>query len=108
MSGSTWIFPTSPSETRVEVRARYQVDNGDAIADAAIAGLGVAYQPDFILGPRVASGALVRLLPGVPTFEGSFWVLTPTRRRSAATAAFVEHLIAGLDDPGHQQQIVVR
>ncbi|NBQ88839.1 MAG: LysR family transcriptional regulator, partial [Betaproteobacteria bacterium] len=47
-----------------EVHSRYHVDNPDAVADAAIAGLGVALLPDYLCEDALGSGRLVPVLPG--------------------------------------------
>lgn len=48
----------------IDVRSRYHVDNPDAVADAAIAGLGVALLPDYLCTEALARGHLVPLLQG--------------------------------------------
>lgn len=83
---------------RVRPVARYLADNGDVLVQAAVAGIGVVYQPDFLLAPSLASGELVQLLPGVETFGGAFWAMTPLQRQTRAVRELVEHLVVGLSD----------
>lgn len=47
---------------QVQVHSRYHVDNPDAVADAAIAGLGVALLPDYLCSDALAGGRLVPVL----------------------------------------------
>jgi DNA-binding transcriptional LysR family regulator len=38
------------------VRSRISANNGEALIEAAAAGLGIALQPDFIAEPALAAG----------------------------------------------------
>ena len=49
---------------QVRVSPVVSANNGDAIEEIAIAGGGLALQPDFIANRDIASGKLVRVLPG--------------------------------------------
>ncbi|MFN9772781.1 MAG: LysR substrate-binding domain-containing protein [Burkholderiales bacterium] len=42
---------------------RYHVDNPEAVAEAALAGLGVAMLPDYLCTAALRDGRLVRVLP---------------------------------------------
>jgi DNA-binding transcriptional LysR family regulator len=58
-----WLFPDRngrPSE--VPIRSRISLDDLEAIADAATAGMGIAWLPCWLIRERVHAGALVRLL----------------------------------------------
>jgi len=48
---------------RIRVHGRYHVDNPDAVAQAALAGLGIALLPDYLCEEAFRSGRLVRVLP---------------------------------------------
>jgi DNA-binding transcriptional LysR family regulator len=60
-----WLFPRD-SGTPAEFMpvSRLRLDDLDAIADAAVAGLGLAGLPCWLVRERVQGGALVVLLPG--------------------------------------------
>jgi DNA-binding transcriptional LysR family regulator len=53
--------------------------NMEAVRLAAIAGLGIAWSPDFLIADAIASGDLVDVLPSETT-EGVFWVVWPSGR----------------------------
>ena len=59
-----WALARAGRLARVQVRTRYHVDNPEAVAEAALAGLGVAMLPDFLCRPGLADGRLVAVLPG--------------------------------------------
>lgn len=48
---------------QVRVAGRYHVDNPEAVAEAALAGLGVAMLPDYLCTAALRDGRLVRVLP---------------------------------------------
>jgi DNA-binding transcriptional LysR family regulator len=52
----------------------------EAVRLAAIAGLGIAWSPDFLVADAFASGELVPVLPS-ETIEGVFWVVWPSSRQ---------------------------
>lgn len=58
-----WDFRCGERTVRVRVRGPLLANNGEAIAAAARAGLGVARLPDFLVEEDVATGRLVALFP---------------------------------------------
>jgi len=46
----------------VRPQGRFKADNGTALLVAAMAGLGIAYLPDFLTAEHIAAGALVRVM----------------------------------------------
>jgi len=48
----------------VRVAGRYHVDNPEAVADAALAGLGVALLPSYLCAEALRTGSLLRVLAG--------------------------------------------
>ncbi|HWK95154.1 MAG TPA: LysR family transcriptional regulator [Pseudolabrys sp.] len=78
---SPWLFPHDNQPPR-EVRPphRLRLDDLDAIADAASAGMGVAWLPSWLVRDRLQNGALVELLtsePGYPYDVYALWLQTP-------------------------------
>jgi DNA-binding transcriptional LysR family regulator len=61
----------------VHPRGRFKADNGVALLAAALAGLGVAALPDFLIEPHVASGALVPVLTRYPPPEAGLFIVRP-------------------------------
>jgi len=50
------------------------------VAQAAIAGLGLALLPDFLITEELASGALVTVLDRPLQSEGAYWLVWPPER----------------------------
>ena len=62
---------------RIHPRARFTADNGAALVPAALAGLGIALLPDFLIAGHLAGGALVAVLPDYPMPEAGVYVVRP-------------------------------
>lgn len=78
----TWEFQTGDRKTLVEATppSRLRFDDAEAIADAAEAGLGLAWLPSWLIRDRVRSGTLVPVLADVPSLEiltRALWPETP-------------------------------
>ncbi|GLS35424.1 LysR family transcriptional regulator [Mesorhizobium tianshanense] len=76
-----WLFPRN-GEPAAEVMpvSRLRLDDLDAIADAAAAGMGLAWLPYWLVRERIQTGALVVLLPDQPGFlydAYALWLQTP-------------------------------
>lgn len=93
-----WSFePEKPGGTprTVETSSRIVVNNGDAMRDMAIAGLGIIVLPRFIVAAALDSGALVEAMPGVrPVPDAIYAVYPPTRHMPRKLRAMVDHLAA--------------
>jgi LysR family transcriptional regulator for bpeEF and oprC len=70
-----------------------QVDQGQLLVDAAVAGLGVAQVFDFLVAGELARGELVEVLPGkLPAGPAVHAVVAPNRRRSPRVRAVLTFL----------------
>lgn len=84
----------------VRARAALRVNNGDVMRDAAIAGLGIALLPSFIVGEAVRVGALLPVDVGAEAErEFIFLAHAEGRRVSAKLRALVSHLRGAFGDP---------
>ncbi|MGY0194238.1 LysR family transcriptional regulator [Leptothrix sp. BB-4] len=63
-SDDLWTLAQAGAMAQVRVRGRYHVDNPEAVAEAALAGLGIALLPDYLCQSGLADGRLQRVLPG--------------------------------------------
>jgi DNA-binding transcriptional LysR family regulator len=96
-----WRF-TDPGGAKHEVRVAgtLHANSGDALRAAAIAGLGVICEPDFLLEDAIRRGQLVRLLPAHTGGGGEIWAVYPSRRHlSLKVRLFVDHIAAVFGDP---------
>ena len=61
----------------VRVQGRFRADNGEALREAAIAGLGVCLLPTWLTASDISRGALVQVLSHYDIPEGGLYVLRP-------------------------------
>jgi DNA-binding transcriptional LysR family regulator len=102
LGGSEWWFGEK-GEVRIPISGPLIASNGDALMEAAIAGLGIIYQPTFILSDALREGRLilleldhpVRIITGVTA-------LYPEGRLSAKASAFIEFLAEAYGRVGEQ------
>jgi DNA-binding transcriptional LysR family regulator len=93
-----WLFPRgdqAPAE--VLPVSRLRLDDLDAIADAAAAGMGLAWLPRWLIRERIQAGALMPLLPDEPEFPydcHALWLQTPHMPTKLRLA--IDALVAGL------------
>lgn len=78
-----WRFPDLPQYAFVRPPASLRVNNGDMMRDAALAGLGLALLPSFIVGADIKKGTLVRVDVGNVAAEELIYVAHPAGRRAS-------------------------
>lgn len=61
-------------------RSRLRLDRGEAIRDAALAGLGIALLPDFLIAADLIAGRLRHVLPHLETDDAKIVALYPDKR----------------------------
>ncbi|MCY1315224.1 LysR substrate binding domain protein [compost metagenome] len=64
-----WIFAGNCGKAPPFLRGRLQFDNQEAILDAAVAGMGVARLPGWLVSSHIKTGRLVTLLDEFPSTE---------------------------------------
>jgi DNA-binding transcriptional LysR family regulator len=70
-------------------------NNGDLLAEAAVRGAGIVFEPAFIVGPDVRAGRLVPLLQEFTPPPVPIYAVYPSRKHlSAKVRRFVDFLIA--------------
>ena len=89
-----WTFHGKDGrEHAVRVSGPLHSNNGDLLAAAAVAGVGIAYEPEFILAADLKAGRLVPILTSYGAPLGPIYAVYPSRRYlSAKVRAFVEFL----------------
>ncbi len=97
-----WRLQEGGIMQRAQGRSRLRLDNGEAIRQACLAGLGIALLPAFLVEEDVRDGTLVELLPAVESPRVPVVALYPHRRfLEPRVRAFidllVEHLAARRD-----------
>ncbi|KYF50026.1 LysR family transcriptional regulator [Sorangium cellulosum] len=68
------------SWVKAQGRSRLRLDSGEALRDAAVAGLGIAFLPDFLVAADLAAGRLQQVLPDLDAGDVKIVAIYPTRR----------------------------
>ncbi len=77
----------------VRVTGPLHTNSGELLVAAAAAGMGIVFEPDFVVGPSLARGELQRVLPAFAGPRLDVWAVYPSRRHlSAKVRAFVTYL----------------
>lgn len=92
----SWRFIDGDRTISVHPQGRFKADNGVALTAAAIAGLGIAALPDFLIEEHLASGALVAVMTRYPPPEAGIYVVRPpgqhpARKIRVLTELLIEH-----------------
>ncbi|HXA48058.1 MAG TPA: LysR family transcriptional regulator [Burkholderiaceae bacterium] len=95
-----WRFLDNEGATVVRAPAALRVNNGDVMRDAAVAGLGIALLPTFIVGESVRAGALCMIDIGMSAATESIYIAhAEGRRPSARMRAFADSMRAAFGNP---------
>ncbi|CAE6841245.1 LysR family transcriptional regulator [Paraburkholderia domus] len=95
-ASQTWSFPALAPRSKPRTLAPQSVfgsNNGEALRDAAVRGLGLAILPTFIAARDLVDGRLVRILPDEPPEDDIIYAVYPRGPfTSHKLRAFVEHV----------------
>jgi DNA-binding transcriptional LysR family regulator len=80
----SWRFMDGAKTITVHPQGRFKADNAIAIVAAAVAGLGLAWLPDGVTDPYVASGALVPVMGRYPPPAAGIYVVRPPGQNPSA------------------------
>jgi DNA-binding transcriptional LysR family regulator len=92
---NTWWFRDGAGvEHKVRVTGAMNSNNGDLLAEAAVHGVGIVFEPTFIVAPEVRAGRLVPLLQDYEAAPLPIWAVYPSRKHlSAKVRVFVDFLV---------------
>ncbi|MDN8617329.1 LysR family transcriptional regulator [Variovorax ginsengisoli] len=84
-TGDDWhLFDAHGLEHVVKVPSVMRANNGDTARAAALAGVGVIWQPSFLVGDDLRAGRLVPLLPDYRMADIDILAVYPSRRHLSA------------------------
>lgn len=79
-SSDVWTFQLEGREASQRVNGNWRCNSGQAVLDAALAGLGLCQLPDYYVLEHLCSGALVSLLDNHQPPNTAVWALYPQQR----------------------------
>lgn len=88
-----WQFKRDSGNVNIKVKNRLGTDNGEAVRDAAVAGLGITISSLWCCYQQLQSGELVEVLNDHPLASNtSIWAVYPsTRLLAPKVRAFIDH-----------------
>lgn len=91
-----WTFRGPDGEATIKARGRLRIDDGGAVRDAAVAGLGIALMSTWAAGEEMRRGVLVPVLSDRPSAsDHGIWAFYPSARLlSPKVRAFVDFFAA--------------
>ncbi|KQY89305.1 LysR family transcriptional regulator [Pelomonas sp. Root1444] len=103
-AGPVWSFEAGPgasappgSEVSVRVAGSLRTNSGEAVREAVLAGMGLAYAPGWLFETEVARGEVQFAMPNWLGRALPMQLVSPPQRRSSGKVrAFGDHLAAGL------------
>jgi len=97
---NVWRFrDAAGGEHAVRVRGSLHSNNGDLLAEAAARGVGIVFEPAFIVGPDLRAGRLVPLLQDYMPAPVPIYAVYPSRKHlSAKVRVFVDFLVTRFAD----------
>jgi len=78
--GEQWEFTGAEGPVSVRVTPRMRSNNGDTCRAAALSDLGLVLQPTFLVGPDLAAGTLVEVMPEWQSVTADIHAVYPTRK----------------------------
>jgi DNA-binding transcriptional LysR family regulator len=96
----TWQYrDKSNVQAKVKVPLRMRATNGDALVDAAVAGLGVLCEPSFIVHGAVERGVLIPVLTDYQWYAMNIYAVYPQSKHvPARVRAFIDFLVSHFGD----------
>ncbi len=97
-----WSFATAKGVVMVRGRIGLQVNNGDMMRDAAIAGIGIALLPTFVASAAIKAGQLQVIDVNVKPEIEHIYIAHPEGRMPAAKLrALADHLRSAFGSPAY-------
>ncbi|MCL1144450.1 LysR family transcriptional regulator [Shewanella marinintestina] len=92
MNLDTWSFETDKGPFSIKTKGCFRTDNGDAMRDATIDGLGLSVNSIWSVYQQLVSGELVEVLTDYPfASNASIWAIYPSSRLIAPKVrAFID------------------
>ena len=80
----------------MQVRSRFQVNDGRVLVAAAVAGHGVILQPEAVVADAIRAGTLLPILtPYAAPGRSTYLMFAPHRPHPPKLRVLIDHLLAG-------------
>ena len=92
-STEAWQFLDGDKVVAVRPQGRFKADSGVALVAAAVAGLGVAYLPDYLTHNNLTSSALVPIMTAYPPPPAGAYMVRPAGQHPAQKIRVLTELL---------------
>jgi DNA-binding transcriptional LysR family regulator len=96
----TWGFDTAEGQINIRARGNFRTDNGEAMRDACVSGLGIAINATWSVYENIERGELVQILKEHTLVPSSaIWAVYPsTQLLAPKVRAFIDYLSSQYGD----------
>lgn len=89
-----WGFTEAGTQKKLSIHPRLVINEIEAIHQAALAGIGVAILPDFLVAEDVSKGNLIRLLPNLEFPSFRFHMVWPSHKETLSRLRILRSYLA--------------
>jgi DNA-binding transcriptional LysR family regulator len=72
-----WLFPTAEGMVQIDPTPNFMATDIETLCDAALCGLGIIWQPEWLLAPHFESGALLPVMADKPAMTIDTYLVRP-------------------------------
>ncbi|MBX2870156.1 MAG: LysR family transcriptional regulator [Acidiferrobacterales bacterium] len=93
MGLENWVFETTDGKQAIKTKGRFRTDNGEAVRDACVDGVGITMISTWSAYEHLRRGELVQVLKQYPLVSNTgIWAVYPSSRLLAPKVrAFIDH-----------------
>lgn len=101
-----WCFAGINRDAALPIKGNFRTDDMNTLLQAALAGIGVAHLPTYLVSDQILSGELISLFPNIETTtakpkRGIYAVRMPGRSHTAKAKLFIAHLKTEFGEPAY-------
>jgi DNA-binding transcriptional LysR family regulator len=93
MGLDNWLFYTPKGQVNIKANGNFRTDNGEAVRDACINGLGITINSKWSVYKQLSNGELIQILNDYPiASDAAIWAIYPSSRLLAPKVrAFIDY-----------------
>ncbi|WP_205954735.1 LysR family transcriptional regulator [Pantoea stewartii] len=100
LAGENWSLHSPSGKVIVPVNGTLRANNGYLLREAALAGMGIVREPEFVVAQALAEGRLVQVLPDwSPPPIGIYAVYTSRNHLAPKVRSFIDWLVKAFESP---------
>lgn len=106
----SWVFETADKPIVVKTQASFKADNGEAVRDACVEGLGITINSTWSAYKQLESGELKPILTDYPLqSDTAIWAVYPSSRQLAPKVrVFIDYLVECYGKPPYWDDCLSR